>query len=356
MLCSGAAAAQTFPNLDDTNSGWGSCNVSCAGGTGTATAFPRTINNPTPSLDGESMEVSITGPSLSPGHTTNALWYEKVGANNSLSTFTGTYNVYFPSFSNIAAAEYDQFQFNAGTRFMMGSQCLTGGVWQIWNSCGGAWLNTSVSCSLTTNAWHSIVWNTHRDPLTSTSCGGHPCEYYDKLTIDGVPNGPFTAQPACSSADSDNVGIQVQIDLNSTGGTAIEFVDEMSLTSGVPTFSYSPNPVAIGNVPVGFSSPTTVTITNSGSGVLIVGTLSSNNAQFTFTSDGCSGQNVAPLGTCTFNLVFQPLSLGLQSATITVPDNAGNPDTISATGTGTATASGTSISGGVQISPGVQIK
>lgn len=340
LFLSAFGFSQTHPNLDDTNTGWASCDISCAGGTGTASAFPRTINNPTPSLDGEAMEVSVTGPALSPGQTTNVLWYDKVGANNTLNTFTGIYNVNFPSLSNVAAAEYDQFQFNAGTRFMMGSQCLIGGVWQIWNSCGANWVNTAVACNLTANAWHSITWNTHRDPLTSTACSGHPCEYYDSLTFDSTIYHSFPAQPACSSSDGDNVGIQVQIDLNSSGGTATEFVDEMSLTAsvGAPNFSYSPNPVAMGNVNLGVTNTQTVTITNSGTGALSIGTITSNNAQFTLTLDHCSGQSVASTGgTCTFGLAFMPSSTGLQSATITVPDNAGNPDAISTNGTGVAT-------------------
>lgn len=219
-----------FLNLDDTNAGWNTCN-GCAGGTGTATNVIRTINNASPSLDGNAMFLSVTGPTLTGGQTTNQLWYEKVGPNNSLTTFTGTYNVNFPSLSNVASAEYDQFLFDQGTRYMQGSQCLIGGVWQIWNSCGGSWLNASpsVSCGLTANAYHSIVWNTHIDPPSSTSCGGHPCEYYDSLIFDGVSHGPFAAQPACASSDLDNVGIQVQIDITAAGGTATEYVDSMSL-------------------------------------------------------------------------------------------------------------------------------
>jgi len=79
------------------------------------------------------------------------------------------------------------------------------------------------------NSWHTIVWNVHRIP-GETACSGQPCDYYDSLLIDGVnvtPNGGFTPQPSGPSGDADNTGTDTQIDLNSTGGTAIEYLDEL---------------------------------------------------------------------------------------------------------------------------------
>lgn len=107
-----------------------------------------------------------------------------------------------------------------------------------------------------------------------------------------------------------------------------------------PVFSYSPSPVAFGSVTVGQSGgPTTVTITNTGSTSLNLGTLSSNSSLYVISSDLCSSQDIAALGTCTFKVTFSPLVAGSQPSTITVPDNAGNPDTINMTGTGAVAAS-----------------
>lgn len=100
-------------------------------------------------------------------------------------------------------------------------------------------------------------------------------------------------------------------------------------------FTYAPNPVAFGGVYTGFSGgPTTVTITNNGGASLILGTLSSSSGLYVISSDSCTGQTVNAGNTCTFALTFTPTVAGAASATITVPDNVGNPDTISATGTG----------------------
>ncbi|MCU1305158.1 MAG: hypothetical protein JWQ87_5442 [Candidatus Sulfotelmatobacter sp.] len=251
LLCL-PASAQIYVNLDDTLTqagGWQFCNL-CAGGTGTSSGVTQTINNTSPVLDdGKAMLVSMTGPTLSAGQTTNELWYWKAGASGSVNTFSATWDVNIPSVSNVTALEYDLFHFTNGTRFMIGSQCITGGVWQIWNSCGGSWLNTSpsVSCNLTANTKHTIVWNAHHDPITSVACAGKACEYYDSLIVDGVKYGPFAAQPACASGDADNVGTQFQIDVNSSGGTATEYLDNVSLTASVAGF-----PGGQGLIPVVF--------------------------------------------------------------------------------------------------------
>lgn len=249
-------SAQVYSNLDDTLTGWQNPPCSnlnpagsfCAGGSGTPVGDPtQTIDNSTPSLDGESMKISLDGESLSSGETTNVLWPWKAGANNSITTFVGIYHVYLPEITNIQALEYDQFQFNSGTRYMMGSECdsptLSGGYWRIWNQLTSSWVSTSVACTLlsTPNVWHSIQWNTHR-VAGDTSCSGHPCMYYDALIVDSTTYGPFTSQPSASSSDPNNNGIQAQIDVGSAGGTASEYIDEMSLslylgTASTPAFS-----------------------------------------------------------------------------------------------------------------------
>lgn len=238
-----SAFAQLYPNTDDTLSGWQSppcLGTACAGGTGTATAYFQTIDNSTPSLDGESMEIGFTGPSLTSGETTNVLWPHKVGANGAVTALSGTWHVYFPNAGLIQAKELDIFQFVGGQRFMYGTECdnpaLTAGFLRIWNQCansnGGAWITTSIACPLfsSSNTWHSFTLNTHR-VIGDTSCtGGNPCEYYDSIVIDGTVHTGFTPQCSAPNSEPDNIGIQTQIDESSAGGTVTEFEDEMSLT------------------------------------------------------------------------------------------------------------------------------
>lgn len=194
----------------------------------------------TPSLDGKSMKLSFVGPSLPSGQTTNVLAPYKVGANNNAVTYIGVHHVYLPTVSNIEAVELDQFGFHNGHRYMMGSECdspaTSTGYWRIWNqaanSGGGAWVQTTVPCTILTTAatWHQIQWNTHIDPITSTACSGQPCMYYDELTVDTVTYPINLAEPSYPSGDGDNNGIQFQLDIGAAGGTGTIYEDEMSLT------------------------------------------------------------------------------------------------------------------------------
>jgi hypothetical protein len=121
---------------------------------------------------------------------------------------------------------------------------------------------------------------------------------------------------------------------------------EYTASSG-PGFQYSPSPVAFGLINDGSSSsPITVTITNDGtSGTLNIGTLGSpSDAEYAISSNTCNGQNLAVNATCTFVVTFSPTSAGSKPATISVPDNVGNPDTINLTGTGVATGPIVSLS------------
>ncbi|HXM63720.1 MAG TPA: choice-of-anchor D domain-containing protein [Terriglobales bacterium] len=187
------------------------------------------------------MQVTLVGQSgLSSGQTTNVLWPWKGGIQNYASHFIGIYHVCYPSVSNIQSSEKDQFQFNSGQRFMMGSQCesptLGNGKWDIWNqaanSGGGAWVATAVPCQILTTAavWHTIVWVTHRDPIGSTNCSGQPCMYYDSLTVDGTVYTGFPAEPSFPNSEGDNSGIQTQLDVSAAGGSATEVLDEFSFT------------------------------------------------------------------------------------------------------------------------------
>jgi hypothetical protein len=225
-------------NLDDTTSGWTICVLPACnpGGGGTPTGT-LTINHATPSLDGESMETTCAGPANS-----NCLFYHNYGASDNTTAFTATWHSYFDANGQTANAwEYDVEQYlNApgggvtnNTRLTFGTQCdMVHGLIQIWDNVTG-WQNTSptIACPLPNLQWNTIIWNFHR-VTGDVSCGaGYPKMYYDTLTLNGtvyqVNN--TTCSAALPGGYPDDVLIQHQGDIGSSGATLTEYLDLYSL-------------------------------------------------------------------------------------------------------------------------------
>jgi len=230
-------AQSTFNNLDDSYTSWQyspPCyGTACAGGTGTASSFVFVIDNSVPSLDGQSLKIGFTGPTLTDGETTNVLWPRKVGANNSATWFVGTWAFYLPSTSNITALEVDQFQFNSGQRFMFGTECDLGAFLRIWNQLTTSWVATTVACPVfTTNTWHTGQFVTHRVPGDTSCASGNPCMHFDTFTMDGVVHNLNLTEPSAPSSDPDNTGFQFQIDMNASGGNVLEYLDLVDFSEG----------------------------------------------------------------------------------------------------------------------------
>jgi hypothetical protein len=78
-------------------------------------------------------------------------------------------------------------------------------------------------------------------------------------------------------------------------------------------------------------------VKNTGSNLLFVGSVTSDDPEFAATgATTCPGGGLAHLATCTIEIRFTPSSLGPQSATLSVFDNAtSSPQSVAATGTGT---------------------
>jgi hypothetical protein len=117
---------------------------------------------------------------------------------------------------------------------------------------------------------------------------------------------------------------------------------------GVGTLSLSPSQLNFGDVLIlsatggGPSAPQTITLTNTGNAAFSVTTIALSNPLFSET-DNCrtsstgTAPSIAPGGTCTINVVFQPVACGAAGGTLTVTsDTASNsPQTVSLSGTGT---------------------
>ncbi len=244
MLCIGivllclsvlALASTTYTNIDDqTNTdngttGWGSC-TTCAGGQNDASVFWMAQNQTTPSVDGASTAFHISGPQFS-----NALWWYKVGPNSTVSNFK--FDFWAQVDANAAlyaqALEFDTFQFTGGRRFMFGTQCdYARGVWDVWNDGGNKWVPTSISCpKFVAGDWYHVTWSFHRKGSRT---------YYDQLTVvqydsnnNQLASNTYNVglQESSGTTSWNNLGVQFQLDLNSSGGTCTMWVDEVSLTA-----------------------------------------------------------------------------------------------------------------------------
>jgi len=174
----------TANNIDDTLTGWKapcflpSCNP---GGSGTPTAHSQTIDNASPSLDGDSMYMSETGPAY-----TNILFTYIAGADDAALTFSNDFQIYPSANASdstiFAQIEIDMFNFfvTDNIEYMMGTQYdLTIGKWDVWDASLG-WIHTGVTVGPAAAAWTHIQQVAHR------VAGDLTHVYYDYITINGV--------------------------------------------------------------------------------------------------------------------------------------------------------------------------
>ncbi len=105
--------------------------------------------------------------------------------------------------------------------------------------------------------------------------------------------------------------------------------------------SLSSSSLSFGNQLVGTASVTqTVTLSNTGTGVMNLNGISINVSSFAQTNTcGVLPAQITAGGTCTINVRFSPSSTGSFAATLTMNDDApGNPHTVTLTGNGVAPA------------------
>ncbi len=250
VLLTGAAFAQVFQNNTDDQApgvyppvGWEPVCAAPACDPGGNPAGPtttsHTIDNASPSLDGESMKFSVTAPSQPDG--TNVLWTYIAGAQDDILISSFDLEVYIADNGDKAGQfEYDQFDFSLSqhTEFMWGSQCnQTSGVWDVFDQQHLHWVATNVPCALSYGVWHRIEETVHRVKGDTNQCSGEPCEYYDTLIVDGVVHtlNLVYGASALPSGWGSAVGFQVQIDALPTanGATITEYLDEANYSAVV---------------------------------------------------------------------------------------------------------------------------
>jgi conserved repeat domain len=106
-----------------------------------------------------------------------------------------------------------------------------------------------------------------------------------------------------------------------------------------PVASVAPGSVDFGNQTTATTSaPHVVTLSNTGDAPMTVSAASvsgTNAANFATSSDGCTGESLAPAASCTVAVTFAPSATGSRSATLQFVDNAaGTPQSVALNGTG----------------------
>jgi nicotinamide mononucleotide (NMN) deamidase PncC len=122
---------------------------------------------------------------------------------------------------------------------------------------------------------------------------------------------------------------------NGGGDTSVALSGSVVQPGGIA--SLSPGTIAFGTIPDNSqTSTTTVTLANTGTGALTVGTVSftgENRFAFTISNNACTGVSVPVGGTCTVGVRFTPTTLGAKTATLSLPHDGGGSTSVALTGT-----------------------
>jgi hypothetical protein len=124
---------------------------------------------------------------------------------------------------------------------------------------------------------------------------------------------------------------------NGSGATSVALSGTSAASSGVAALS--PSSIAFGSIPDNTqSAPTTVTLTNNGTGPLTVSSVAfggENKFAFSLSNNTCTGATVPAGGTCTVDVRFTPTTLGSKVASVVFSHNGGGNTSVALSGTST---------------------
>ena len=215
------ANARVLTQMQNDKANWSICS-DCAAGTNTTGNYWMQHYQKEPSLSGSSLEMYADG-----AQWTNVLFMDKIlGANsNSDSHFLWDFSVYHDPAAegHFWSSEFDFWQIIGGKEFMIGSQCDFGdGYWSTWDSAGGRWVLNGIPCPHWTPGWHHIQWYVER--ISSTQYR------YDTLVVDGKAYGLNQTWTVNDTTWPDMIGVQYQLDQDTSGTPLHEWVDNVTLT------------------------------------------------------------------------------------------------------------------------------
>jgi ASPM-SPD-2-Hydin domain-containing protein/HYDIN/CFA65/VesB family protein len=172
-------------------------------------------------------------------------------------------------------------------------------------------------------------------PLPPTSCA---------VTIGFAPTVAGAAAGSFIISSNDPVTPAVSFALSGTGSPTA--VPSVSVTDSIPPADDHSLP--FGSVAVGNSADATVTIANTGTANLVLGTIASADplaGSFSITSNTCSGATIAPSATCTLSIRFAPTTDGPASDTFDIPTNVAGLASVTMAVSGTGGVA-TAVTGG----------
>lgn len=135
-----------------------------------------------------------------------------------------------------------------------------------------------------------------------------------------------------------SVKIQFAQHTNVQGFGFSTFIDEVRSGSDTHRAILVPSALNFGFTRVGSPSTKTLTVTNSGSLSLAIGTISlggPNAADFAISSDGCSATSLTDGATCSLNVALTAGAVGERSASLSIPSDAPtSPSSVALSGIG----------------------
>jgi ASPM-SPD-2-Hydin domain-containing protein len=99
--------------------------------------------------------------------------------------------------------------------------------------------------------------------------------------------------------------------------------------------SISPTGLAFGTHRPGSTTTKTLTVTSTGTGPLVVGSVTRTGAGYSIASNACTGKTLPKGGSCAIKVTFRPTAATAYAGTVKVTDNApSSPQTVQVTGKG----------------------
>jgi hypothetical protein len=218
-LLSTAAFGQTVYNTLDQSTKWQGSSAVAVGSTGNVTGYYSFVTGQvSPSLDGKSAKLFLGGDKP----YTNAIWWNRVGAQDSATNFVLDFDYYMKDPSASQGIEFAASQTRSGYRYKFSTQCsFAKGYFQVWDTQNKKWVATSVPCRrLTPYVWHHIKGEYKRSSGKAL---------FVALTIDGKKyyvNKGFNPERLDASA----INVHLQLDGNSSQKDYSVWVDKMKLT------------------------------------------------------------------------------------------------------------------------------